>query len=160
MNSQDLYVGLGSNLSPRRENINGALEKLSERSNELLVSSVRETEPVGVETSKLFLNQVALLKSHSFAGPEQTMAWLLEVEQQLGRNREVNKPDRVIDLDLLYFGSRVVATGPIVPHPRLHRREFVLRPLVELSPRFRHPVFERTQEELLKKLVKNDRAEY
>ena len=98
-----------------------------------------------------FLNQVFELKEVAMS-PEQLLTVLLDLETELGRDRS-NEPDRVIDLDLLYYGS-VIRREPRLrlPHPRAHRRPFVLQSMVELAPSFLHPVLVRTQTELLVKV--------
>ncbi len=152
MNSDLLFVGLGSNLGERMDNLKEARRLLALRAKTIDSSTIIETDPVGVRTEKKFLNQVVKLEGFAETSAGKVMDWLLELEQKIGRNRQENKPDRVIDLDLLYLGQKVINSGPIVPHPRLHRRRFVLQPLVEIAPEFLHPVFKRTQRQLLNDL--------
>lgn len=147
--SGPVFVGLGSNLGDREENLRRARARLREISGEMICSSISRTDPVGVDTVHKFLNQVVLLKTTNFSGSKKCLDFLLQVEQDIGRDREQNKPDRVIDLDLLYFAQQVSSPRPIVPHPRLHRRRFVLKPLTELAPGFIHPVFAVSQRDLL-----------
>jgi 2-amino-4-hydroxy-6-hydroxymethyldihydropteridine diphosphokinase len=133
------YIGLGSNLGAREENLRVALERL--RALGLLrVSSVRETEPVGVTDQPRFLNAAAELETD--LGPRELLARLLEIERELGRERaaETRWGPRPIDLDLLVYGEEAIdEPGLTVPHPRLAERRFALEPLHELAPELRLP---------------------
>ncbi len=137
------YLSLGSNLGNKAENINSAVELLSERAGKVLkVSSNYETEPDGFVSENSFVN-IAL----SLDTPLDALA-LLEVceqiEKELGRTSKsvnLNYSDRVIDIDILYFNNMQLATDRLtLPHPRMHKRQFVLEPLAEIAPKFRHPI--------------------
>lgn len=137
------YLSLGSNLGNKAENINSAVELLSERAGKVLkVSSNYETEPDGFVSENSFVN-IAL----SLDTPLDALA-LLEVceqiEKELGRTSKsvnLNYSDRVIDIDILYFNNMQLATDRLtLPHPRMHKRAFVLAPLSEIAPKFRHPI--------------------
>ena len=135
------YVGLGANLGDRESTIRRALVLLGDRPGVkiLLVSTLRETEPVGFVDQPSFLNGAAMLETT--LDPESLLGELLAVELELGRDRHGprNGP-RTIDLDLLLHGDLAVdAPGLCVPHPRLHERAFALEPLVELDPSIRIP---------------------
>ena len=124
------YVGLGSNLGDRERSIRRAAELIGA----LRLSTIRETEPWGIEDQPLFLNAVAEVETD--LPPRRLLDRLLEVERTLGRMRDGARfGPRTIDLDLLLYGSEMVAEpGLTVPHPRLHERRFVLEPLAELEP--------------------------
>ena len=134
------YVGLGSNLGDRAGNLLLAVRGMLEAGFTVTrLSSIYETEPVGVREQPPFLNMVAELRVTIFS-PEQTLARLLRIEYALGRRREVRHGPRTIDLDLLLYGSERSATEFLqLPHPRLHERRFVLTPLEELAPELSHP---------------------
>ena len=130
------YVGLGANLGDRERTLREALDTLAgEDGIEVLgVSTLRETEPVGVGEQPLFLNGAAALETTLTA--RELLDRLLAVEQRFGR---VRIPDehgpRTLDLDLLLYGDDAIEEpGLTVPHPRLHERRFVLEPLAELAP--------------------------
>jgi 2-amino-4-hydroxy-6-hydroxymethyldihydropteridine diphosphokinase len=130
------YVGLGANLGDRERTLRAAVDALgAEDGIEVVaVSSLRETEPVGVGEQPLFLNGVAELETGLAA--RGLLDWLLAVEQHFGRVRVPGEHGpRTLDLDLLIYGDEVIAVpGLTVPHPRLHERRFVLEPLAELAP--------------------------
>ncbi|HWS85992.1 MAG TPA: 2-amino-4-hydroxy-6-hydroxymethyldihydropteridine diphosphokinase [Pyrinomonadaceae bacterium] len=145
------YVGMGSNLGDRAGHLLLALRAMKEAG--LVVarlSSVYETEPAGVsEEQPPFLNMAAEL-SAPLPPPEELLQLLLDVERALGRRRERPLAPRTLDLDLLLYGGELRATDALtLPHPRLHRRRFVLAPLVELIPEARHPTRNETFAQLL-----------
>ncbi|HEX6489840.1 MAG TPA: 2-amino-4-hydroxy-6-hydroxymethyldihydropteridine diphosphokinase [Gaiellaceae bacterium] len=141
--STTAYIGLGSNLGRREETIARALELLegdSSATRVVAVSSLRETDPLGYESQPRFLNGAAMLETSAPA--RELLQHLLELERQLGRDRERTPRfgPRTIDLDLLLYGEETIAEpGLVVPHPRLHERAFVLEPLAELNPRLLVP---------------------
>jgi 2-amino-4-hydroxy-6-hydroxymethyldihydropteridine diphosphokinase len=142
-----VYLSLGSNLGDRAANLWAAIDRLAAVSNVVAVSSLYETEPVEFTEQPWFLNCVVKLETEKM--PRQLLAALLDIEIQMGRRRDRKKGPRIIDLDILLFGSSVVQTkGLTIPHPAMHERRFVLEPLAEIAPEVRHPVFKRTIREL------------
>lgn len=135
--SPGAYLGLGSNLGDRGQQLRSALEALEARGITVLArSSVYETSPVGpVKDQPPFLNMVARVQCE--LSPLELLRSCLLVERELGRPREraVAKGPRIIDLDLLLMGQRVESHPELdLPHPELVRRAFVLQPLLELDP--------------------------
>ena len=129
------YVGLGANLGAREETLRRAVALLGEAKgvDVLGVSSLRETEPVGVVDQPPFLNGAVQLETT--LSPRELLDLLLEIERSLGRVRSERWGPRVVDLDLLVYGGEIVdEPGLRVPHPRLHERRFALEPLAELDP--------------------------
>jgi 2-amino-4-hydroxy-6-hydroxymethyldihydropteridine diphosphokinase len=130
------YVGLGANLGDRDRTLREAVAALdAEEGIEVHgVSTLRETEPVGVGEQPLFLNGAAALET-TLEAPE-LLERLLAVEQRFGRVRVPGEHGpRTLDLDLLLYGEEQIdEPGLAVPHPRLHERRFVLEPLIELDP--------------------------
>jgi 2-amino-4-hydroxy-6-hydroxymethyldihydropteridine diphosphokinase len=130
------YVGLGANLGDRERTLRAAVEALAaeEGIEVVAVSTLRETEPVGVGEQPRFLNGAAELETTLTAG--ELLDRLLAVEQRFGRIRIPGEHGpRTLDLDLLLYGDEVIdEPGLTVPHPRLHERRFVLEPLAELAP--------------------------
>lgn len=130
------YVGLGANLGDRERMLRAAVDALAaEEGIEVVsVSTLRETEPVGVGEQPRFLNGAAELETTLTA--RELLDRLLAVEQRFGRVRIPGEHGpRTLDLDLLLYGDEVIdEPGLTVPHPRLHERRFVLEPLAELAP--------------------------
>jgi 2-amino-4-hydroxy-6-hydroxymethyldihydropteridine diphosphokinase len=130
------YVGLGANVGDRERMLRAAVDALAaEEGIEVVsVSTLRETEPVGVGEQPRFLNGAAELETPLTA--RERLDRLLTVEQRFGRVRIPGEHGpRTLDLDLLLYGDEVIdEPGLTVPHPRLHERRFVLEPLAELAP--------------------------
>jgi len=128
------YLGLGSNLGARLENLRGAVALLGERGVQVLRSSrVYETEPVGGPPQPDYLNAVVEVEASGTAS--ELLRAGLEVEEAMGREWAERWGPRVIDIDLLTFGDETIDDpGLQVPHPRMHERAFVLIPLLELDP--------------------------
>ena len=128
------YVGLGANLGDREATIHAALAALAEEDGieVVAVSTLRETEPVGVGPQPLFLNGAAELETT--LTPRELLDRLLTTEQRFGRVRVPGEHGpRTLDLDLLLYGDEQIdEPGLTVPHPRLHERAFVLEPLAEI----------------------------
>ena len=144
------YVGMGSNLGDRAGNLLLGVRGMMDAG--LMVtrlSAIYETEPVDVREQPAFLNMVAELRVTIFS-PEQMLARLLRIEFALGRKRDRWRGPRTIDLDLLLYGCERSATEFLqLPHPRLHKRRFVLTPLAELAPELLHPTLDQTISQLL-----------
>lgn len=153
------YIALGSNLGDRRDFLNRALQALREKSGILVkqVSSYYETAPVGGPPGQGdFLNAAAELQTE--LTPDELLRTLLEIEQGLGRVREVPHGPRTIDLDLLLYQDLIRSDPHLtVPHPRLHERLFVLQPLAEIAPNVRHPILGKTIRELCKEVQARER---
>ncbi|MFH1593121.1 MAG: 2-amino-4-hydroxy-6-hydroxymethyldihydropteridine diphosphokinase [Candidatus Omnitrophota bacterium] len=131
-----VYIGIGSNLGDRNANIDKALKLVSMVKGVKLqkVSSIYETEPCGGPLQGNFLNGVFNIKTT--LDPFKLLAELGKIEKNLGRRRSALNGPRTIDLDILLFGSRRIDTEKLkIPHPRMHKREFVLRGLRELNAR-------------------------
>ena len=124
------FVGLGANLGDREATIRSAAALIGADR----LSTIRETDPWGLEEQPRVLNAAAELETD--LGPRLLLDRLLEVERALGRTRDGPRwGPRTIDLDLLLYGDeRLDEPGLAVPHPRLHERRFALEPLAELDP--------------------------
>jgi 2-amino-4-hydroxy-6-hydroxymethyldihydropteridine diphosphokinase len=142
-----VYLSLGSNLGDRIANLEAAIGSLRRSGDVVAISSFYETEPVEFTAQPWFVNGVVQLETDKT--PEQLLAAILKIEQEMGRRRTQLKGPRIIDLDILLFGSSVIESkGLTVPHPAMHERRFVLEPLAEIAAEVRHPVLKRSIREL------------
>jgi len=143
-----VFIGVGSNLGNRQENIDNALSLLAPRCKIIKKSSIYETEPVGYEKQGKFLNLVVIVGTELKA--LEMLDFLLDIEKKLGRVRGIKNGPRTIDLDILFYGDDIIESKDlIVPHPRLHERLFVLEPLNEIDNEKMHPVLKKSVKELL-----------
>lgn len=129
------YIGLGSNLENPTHQLQIALENLKQHPalNLLKVSSFYETEPYGVTDQPDFINAVAEIETG--LSPHQLLHVLLDLEQQQGRVRTQRWGPRIIDLDLLLYGDLIFSDAELtLPHPEMHLRDFVMKPLLEIAP--------------------------
>lgn len=134
-----VFLGLGSNLGDRRQNLRQALDRLQEEVGRLLqTSAVYRTAPWGHTEQPAFLNQVVCLETA--LKPRELMERLLQIEKRMGRKRTEHMGPRIIDLDILFYGQKIIReSGLEIPHPRLEKRNFVLLPMLELAPDWVHP---------------------
>jgi 2-amino-4-hydroxy-6-hydroxymethyldihydropteridine diphosphokinase len=147
------YIGFGANLGDRLAACRKALMDLASLPGCKLVriSSLYETEPVGVTDQPRFINGVALVETEGDA--HWLLRQILAIEADLGRVRGARWGPRTMDLDLLFFDDEIITSAELtVPHPRLHVRRFVLQPLHEIAPALRHSVLGKSVAELLEAL--------
>ena len=146
-------VALGSNIGDRLENLRAARKSILDLPNvkaPILSSAVYETEPVGCEPGAgKFLN--AIVEFEYDGDPARLLEQLIQIEETLGRKRDhPRNVSRIIDVDLLYCGEQRINDKQLqLPHPRLHLREFVLRPLADIRPDLLLPGQKKTIRELL-----------
>jgi 2-amino-4-hydroxy-6-hydroxymethyldihydropteridine diphosphokinase len=153
-----ILIGLGGNLSspkwgPPVATLKSSLEALGALGIKVLGRSrFYETAPVPRSDQPWYVNAVAEVQTAM--GPEALLKAMLDLETRFGRVRGARGAARVLDLDLLaYDGVLTPADAhPALPHPRLHERAFVLRPLAEIAPDWRHPRFGKTALELMRDL--------
>ena len=143
-----IYLGLGSNMGDRRENLERALDYLSQRLGKIERSSIYDTEPTENTAQPRFLNMVCQAKT--MLRPEDLLTLVKGIERKMGRQPGRPNSPRPIDIDILFYGDRVVDTPDLkIPHPRMNYRAFVLVPLAEIAPRLVHPVYKKTAKEML-----------
>lgn len=144
------YLGLGSNLGDRQKYLAQALERLRgiEGIEVKAVSAVYETDPVGDPDQPMYLN--AAVRVETALTAKQLLKACLAIEKSMGRVRTERWGSRNIDIDLLVYENSVVSTRDLtIPHPLLHEREFVLRPLADIDPDLVHPVLFETVRDML-----------
>ena len=143
-----IYISLGTNLGDRLANLQAALAALPPIVLMQAASPIYETEPWGYSDQPAFLNQV--ISAETQLEPLDLLPHLKRLETELGRTPTFRYGPRLIDMDILFYDDILLATpGLEIPHPRLHERAFVLVPLVDLAPDFRHPRLGKTLQELL-----------
>jgi 2-amino-4-hydroxy-6-hydroxymethyldihydropteridine diphosphokinase len=158
---ETVFIGFGSNVGDRVDFCDRAVTLLSLLPHSQLsgVSLLYETEPVRDGSNPgdgWFLNGVVQLETD--IAPKILLSILREIERSLGRDEENRSGPRTIDLDILFYGERIInEPGLTIPHPRLHQRRFVLMPLSELDPLFVHPVRQRSVNQMLAEV--NDPSE-
>jgi 2-amino-4-hydroxy-6-hydroxymethyldihydropteridine diphosphokinase len=161
-------IGLGANLPSAvgapAETIAAAMKRLGEYGRVTARSAPYRTAPVGYVDQPAFVNAAVLLETE--LRPLPLLDALLGIERSFGRDRAAGPPKgpRTLDLDLLLYGDSVLGDlvldepGLTLPHPAMHQRRFVLEPLQEIAPEWRHPVLRRTIAELLAGLPQEDNS--
>ena len=142
------YLGLGSNLGDRKQNLAQALALLSQHLVIKQLSSVYETEPVGYGKQPLFLNAVCRISAG--LSPGNLLRLAKKIEAKLGRAPGFPNAPRPIDIDILFYDKQIINDKELtIPHPRLTERAFVLVPLAEIAPDLVHPGNKKTVKKLL-----------
>lgn len=138
------YIGVGSNMGDKKENIMNAIDMINESKYTKVtkVADMYVTKPVGYEEQDDFLNTALQIKT--ILNPKELIKLLLDIEKTLKRERIIKWGPRTIDLDVLFYDDIITECEEIiVPHPRLHERMFVLKPLSDISPYLMHPVLKK-----------------
>lgn len=144
------YLGLGSNMGDKKGYLDQAVTSLRETRGCRVekVSSYLVTEPYGNVEQDDFLNACLLLKT--FLPPKELLDRLHEIEQAAHRERVIHWGPRTLDMDILLYDDEILETEDLsIPHVEMHLREFVLRPLAEIAPNKRHPIYQKTIAQLL-----------
>jgi len=144
-----IFLLLGSNQGESLRILERAVYEISQRVGAIAkASSVYKTKAWGIENQPDFLNQV--LEVESDLNPLEILDYILGIEESLGRKRDIKWSSRAIDIDILYFGSEIVAEPKLtIPHPEIQNRKFTLIPICEIAPDFIHPILRKTQNVLL-----------
>lgn len=145
------HLSLGSNLGDKEQNIARALSLLQEEGVQIIkVSSLYKTEPVDYRAQPWFYN--CLVEAQAEVEPEALLAVTKGVERKMGRESRKNKGQRIIDVDILLAGDKVIHSEELhIPHPKMEMRNFVLVPFVEISPETVHPVLKLNMKKLLER---------
>ena len=144
-----VFIGVGSNLGNREENIKKAILKISElpQTSVLATSSIINTKPIGKRDQPDFLN--CIIKIETKYTSNGLLTELQNIESDMGRIRKEKWGPRVIDLDILFFNDEIIETEDLtIPHPEILNREFILCLMKEIAPKFVHPIEKKTIEEL------------
>ena len=146
-----VFIGLGTNLGDRVDNLKTAQGHIKRFIDIVSRSSLYETEPVDYEQQGWFLNMV--VEGLTRLAARDLLKHLLDTEKEMGRHRVLRKGPRIIDLDILFYGSDIIEQDDlVVPHPEIQNRGFVLTPLNEIAPQFRHPLLQKDVSRLLNEL--------
>lgn len=151
-----ILIGLGANLPSPYGEPPATLRAALDRLNQAGVKTLRRSRfwhsaPVPISDQPWYVNAVAAVETS--LAPEPLLALLHEIEEEFGRVRSIVNAPRLIDLDLLAYGREIRGEGmPILPHPRLHQRAFVLRPLSDIAPGWTHPLTGSTLAEMIEDL--------
>jgi 2-amino-4-hydroxy-6-hydroxymethyldihydropteridine diphosphokinase len=153
----EVVLGLGANVGDPPRQLRAALRKLGELVRLEHVSSLYLTSPVEIQDQPDFYNLVCTGRTE--IEPDALLLGLHRIEREAGRERQVRYGPRALDIDLLAYGERAEETaGLTLPHPRMHERRFVLEPLAEIRPTWRHPRLRLTATELLARLPSLERV--
>lgn len=147
------FLALGSNMGDKEAYLNQAVETLKSYPQIQLkrVSSFISTEPYGYREQDSFLNGACMVET-TFQ-PEELLDVCQKIEQEAGRERIIHWGPRTLDVDVLFYDQEIIGTSRLcVPHPDMENRDFVLKPMAEIAPWWRHPVSHKTMEQLLREL--------
>lgn len=152
-----VYVGLGSNLGNKKENLISAINTIDahDRIHVINKSGFYESAPVGGPVQPDYINCAVELETE--IEPHRLLKEFKKIERLLGRKAGVRWGPRTIDLDILLYGNLIINNHNLkIPHERMHKRIFVLEPLCEISPDIKHPALRVNISELLEKLRKEN----
>lgn len=143
-----VFIALGSNIGNLEENLNNALKELNTFGKVQKVSSFYKTKPQGFLNQADFLNGVCLF--YTDLSPQDLLKKLKETEVKLGRKPNFKDGPRLIDLDIIYYDDIILNTPSLtIPHPRAHLRMFVMQGMLEIAPKFMHPILKKTTREII-----------
>lgn len=150
-----VYLGLGTNLGDKQQNLHTAVEELNKRIGKIIsLSAFYETEPWGFASENTFLNAAVCVETA--LSPQEVLAITQEIERELGRKKKSAGgvySDRLIDIDLLLFGNLVIKEDNLtIPHPLMTERDFVMKPLAEIAPDLVHPLLHKSMKELISQI--------
>lgn len=148
-----IYIGIGSNIGDRQANCESAMERLKSRG--IIIkkaSSLYEIEPWGLKEQPKFINMV--IEAVAGLSPEDLLIVLKDIEKEMGRQEIIKWGPRIIDLDILFYDDAVIHMEHLqIPHPLLHKRDFVLSPLCEIAPEKMHPILKKPIRQLKEELA-------
>lgn len=157
---EKVYLCLGGNIGDTRNYLQNAVAMIGRRIGRIVSqSAVYQSEPWGFNAEQMFLNQVVVAETE--LEPHAVLELCLQIEAELGRTRSGNGYEpRTIDIDIVFFGQQIISQPDLqVPHPLMHRRNFVLRPLCDVAADFVHPIFGLTVKQLADACRDNGKCE-
>lgn len=152
-----ILVAIGSNLYSKDygspyNNCKKAIEFLKRIFNVVKISNFYKSEPIPKSDQPWYVNAVIQIKCKM--KPEEILKELLKIEKELKRSRVIKNEARIIDLDLLSYDDLVIKSSELIlPHPRMHLRKFVMKPICDLSLKWEHPILGKKAEDILKTLA-------
>ncbi|MDR1004265.1 MAG: 2-amino-4-hydroxy-6-hydroxymethyldihydropteridine diphosphokinase [Prevotellaceae bacterium] len=154
-----LYLGIGTNLGNKEENLKKAVNLIGKRIGKVIaLSSFYATEPWGFESDNMFMNAAVEVRTRLL--PMEALYLTRSIEYWMGRKDHSPNGayrDRIIDIDLLLYGHWVVDLPQLkLPHPLMHERLFVLQPMAEIAPDLEHPILKKTMRELMQGLLNKE----
>ena len=157
---ENIFLGLGSNQGDRELNLKKSIKLLNSKAGKVLnISRIYESEPWGVKNQNYFLNQVIEIETH--IDPIDLLNICKNIEYDMGRNPEIRWGKRVIDIDILYYQSRVINQKKlIIPHKLMQERKFVMIPLNDLNENHLHPILKITNKEILNNCIDSCKVKY
>lgn len=154
-----VYLGIGSNVGNKLINIKKAVNHLKKNLKIKKTSPIYRTEPIGYKHQEWFLNCV--VEAETGKKPLALLDFLKSIERKLRRKKTFRNGPRTIDIDIIFYGDRIIKTKNLqIPHPRMHKRLFVLEPLNKINSNIVHTKFKKTVKELkneLKSKIKNQK---
>lgn len=156
-----IYLGLGTNLGDKKQNLMQAIEKLSlALGNAISVSPFIETEAWGFSSQNSFLNCV--VEFSTAMEPHELLKTTEQIEKHLGRTNKSTSngySDRIIDIDILLYADDIIESPTLsIPHPLMHKRLFVLEPMAQIAPQVIHPIHGKSIKQLLDDLIESNCA--
>ncbi len=144
----NVFLSIGSNIGDRMTNLRQALGLIEKNIGKVAKKShIYETQPWGEPNQDAFLNQVVMINTS--LEPREMLEKITRIEREMGRERKEKWGPRIIDVDILFYGKRIIRDkGLEIPHPELHKRGFVLVPMMEIAPEFEHPILLKQIDEL------------
>ena len=147
------YISIGSNMGNKRGFLDSGIKKINnlETCEVINIAEYIQTKPYGPVKQDDFINTVVEIRT--LLAPENLLTELQKIEDSEGRERTIKWGPRTLDLDILFYDDSIINTGElVVPHPEISKREFVLKPLMEIAPQKKHPITQNTPKEMLLKI--------